>query len=312
MLGKTRQIDAKELQKTYEDNATFPWWCKGCGDFAVLDRLPKALAKCGVHPEDLLIVTGIGCSSKIGGYLNGNWFNGVHGRALPTALGAKMANPDLTVVVLGGDGDGFAIGTGHFPHAARRNIGFTYIVMDNEIYGLTKGQTSPTSKLGHVTKTTPDGNAEAPMNPLALALSQNASFIARAFSGKPQQLEDIMVQALQHKGFSYVDVLSPCVTYFNTYPEYRQLVYDIDKDYAQFRQLAIPDDLKSLPLPPAYDSSKKFLAFFATQPHAKVPLGVLYREERPTLEASRHHADNIVKQDLDGVDYSPALKRFLA
>ena len=164
-----------------------PIWCPGCGDFAVLAAIQQALAAMQVDPKDLAIVSGIGCSSRLPGFLDAYGLHTVHGRSLPAAIGLKLARPDLTVMAVGGDGDYFSIGLGHLPHAARRDLNMTVIVMDNEIYGLTKGQTSPTSPIGHVTKSTPYGNPAAPLHPLAIALASGASYIARGFSSQPKQ-----------------------------------------------------------------------------------------------------------------------------
>jgi 2-oxoglutarate ferredoxin oxidoreductase subunit beta len=190
-----------------------PVWCPGCGDFGVVASVYQALTTLGLDPDQTVIVSGIGCSSRIAGYVNTYSFNTIHGRALPIATGVKLANPELTVIVAGGDGDGFAIGTSHFVHTARRNVDLTYVMMDNGIYGLTKGQVSPTSPHELVTKTSAYGNVEAPMNPVLMALSCGATFIARAFSGDPKASQEILAAAIRHKGFSFVHMVSPCVTY---------------------------------------------------------------------------------------------------
>ncbi|HKJ66337.1 MAG TPA: 2-oxoacid:ferredoxin oxidoreductase subunit beta [bacterium] len=192
---------------------THPIWCPGCGDFGVLSSLYRALAQLQLPPENVAVVSGIGCSSRLPGYMATYGFNAVHGRILPIATGVKMANPEITVIGAGGDGDGFSIGIGHIPHAARRNIDMTYIVMDNEIYGLTKGQLSPTSKTGDVTKTSVYGSIDRPIEPIPFMLSVGATFVARAYAGNPKHLADMIVQGIQHKGFAYIDALSPCRTF---------------------------------------------------------------------------------------------------
>jgi 2-oxoglutarate ferredoxin oxidoreductase subunit beta len=209
-----------------------PIWCPGCGDFGVLTAIYRALAAIGRAPHEIAFVSGIGCSGRIPGYTTAYGFNSVHGRALPIARGIKMANPELLVLVAGGDGDGFSIGGGHVPHAIRRNPDLTYIVMDNQIYGLTTGQTSPTSRKGMKTKSMPYGNVEEPINPIALALAAGATFVARGYSAEPKQLIDLIKQGLEHKGFAFIDVFSPCVTYNhdNTYAWFKTRVRKLEDD----------------------------------------------------------------------------------
>ena len=244
-----------------------PTWCPGCGDYAVLAALKKAVATLEIDPKDLVVVSGIGCSSRINGFIKCYGFHGVHGRLLPVATAIKLVNPKLTVIGAGGDGDGYAIGMSHFIHTTRRNPDITYIVMDNQIYGLTKGQTSPTSKFGFVTATTPYGSKEQPIDGVALALLNGATFVARGFSGDVKKLTEIFIKAIEHKGFSFVDVLSPCVVFnrYNTYDWFRENIYPIEeeKDYnPKDRAWAIEKTLKS----------------------EKIPVGIFYVEERPTFE----------------------------
>jgi len=262
--------------------ATPSWWCPGCGDYGVLSALKSALADLGKSPKDVAFVSGIGCSGKITGYLHSYAFHGVHGRALPVATAVKLANKDLTVIAAGGDGDGYAIGAGHFIHAVRRNPDVTYIVMDNQTYGLTKGQSSPTSQTGYVTGTSPNGHPEAPINGLAVALSAGATFLARGFSAHPKQLVDLLKQAIGHKGFSIVEVESPCVTYnkINTYAWFKENVFYLDE---------------------THDATDKVAAFKMLTAEGKMPLGVFYRHERPTLEnLLTHDAPPVARQPLDG------------
>lgn len=190
-----------------------PIWCPGCGDFAVLSAVAKALAALGVSQENIVVISGIGCSSRIPGYLNTYGFNAIHGRTLPISSGLKLARPDLTVLAVGGDGDGFSIGGGHIAHAARRNIDMTYLVMDNSIYGLTKGQVSPTTPLGEKTVTTAYGSVDDPIQPLKLLLSYETSFVAQSNSLNINHLVEMLVTAMNHKGFAFVNCRSPCVTY---------------------------------------------------------------------------------------------------
>jgi 2-oxoglutarate/2-oxoacid ferredoxin oxidoreductase subunit beta len=194
---------------------TRPDWCPGCGDFGVLNSLTQAVANLNIDPKDLLIVSGIGCSSNLPGFINAYGFHSLHGRAIPIATGAKLANPELNVVITG---------LGHFIHAMRRNLDLTYVVMDNQIYGLTTGQASPTSSKNFATKSTPTGVIEEPINPIALALVAGATYVARGFSGDPRHLTELIQNGIKHKGFSLIDVFSPCVTWnkINTYDYFRQ------------------------------------------------------------------------------------------
>jgi len=196
-----------------------PVWCPGCGDYGVLSATTKALALLGLAPENVVLVSGIGCSSRIPAYTSCYGFHGVHGRALPAATGLKVARPDLTVIVTGGDGDGYSIGGNHFLHACRRNVDLTYIVMDNRVYGMTKGQPSPTTEPDWDSKLTPEGTGLREFHPLVIALAAGANFIARTFSGDPNGTAELIAQAIRHPGFSFIEVLSPCVTFR---PEQRQ------------------------------------------------------------------------------------------
>ena len=200
-----------------------PDWCPGCGDFSVLAAIEKTLTEMGLQPHQVVTISGIGCSSNLPGFINTYGMHTLHGRALAVATGVKMSNHELTVLVTGGDGDGFGIGGNHFLHTMRRNVDLTYIVMDNQIYGLTTGQTSPTSVLGMQTKSTPEGNLENPINPIPLAMAGGATFVARGYSGKQSHLVEVLKQAIEHRGFSFVDVFSPCVPYTldNTYKWFR-------------------------------------------------------------------------------------------
>lgn len=211
---------------TFKDfrNTVKPNWCPGCGDFSVQAAIQRAAANVGIEPHELAVVSGIGCSGRLSGYINSYGFHGIHGRALPIAQGLKMANRNLNVIASGGDGDGFAIGMGHTIHALRRNIDITYVVMDNQIYGLTKGQTSPRSAAGFITKSTPGGAIEPSLKPLEVALTAGATFIAQGFSTDIKELTAIIEAGIQHKGFSFINVYSPCVTYnkVNTYDWFKE------------------------------------------------------------------------------------------
>lgn len=217
---------------TFKDfrNDVAPNWCPGCGDFAVLAAMQRALANLGYEPEQVAVLSGIGCSGRISGYIHAYGFHGVHGRVLPLAQGLKMANRDLVVIAAGGDGDGYAIGLNHTIHAIRRNIDLTYLVMDNQIYGLTKGQTSPRSAVGFQTKSTPKGSIEAPIAPLQMALAAGATFVAQGFSSDINQLVHIIEEGIRHPGFAMINIFSPCVTFnkINTYDWFRQNVVPTD------------------------------------------------------------------------------------
>jgi len=190
-----------------------PVWCPGCGDYTVLASITRALAGLGLRPENVAVVSGIGCSSRIPAYTTCYGFHGVHGRALAAGTGLKVARPDLTVLVAGGDGDGYSIGGNHFLHACRRNVDLTYIVMDNHVYGMTKGQPSPTTEPYWKSKLSPGGTGLREFHPLVIALASGANFIARGFSGDPSGTASLIAEAIKHPGFSFIEVLSPCVTF---------------------------------------------------------------------------------------------------
>ncbi len=208
-----------------------PDWCPGCGDFGLLNSLQKALAELGRKPHEVMCVSGIGCSSNLPGYLSTYGMHTLHGRALAVATGVKFANHELTVIAAGGDGDGYGIGGNHFAHTARRNVDITYLVMNNQIYGLTTGQVSPASETGMKTKSTPFGNLERPVNAVTTAIMNGATFVARGFSGHGKHLASTIKQAIEHNGFSLVDVFSPCVTFNhdNTYDFFRQRIKKLEE-----------------------------------------------------------------------------------
>jgi pyruvate ferredoxin oxidoreductase beta subunit len=209
-IGEDRDVDQNEFTPEIEPQAT---WCPGCGDFGVLKALKGAAAELGLDPEEILLVTGIGCSGKLSSYFDSYGFHSIHGRSLPVARAAKLVNPELTVIAAGGDGDGYGIGGNHFMHSARENHDMTYIVFNNEIFGLTKGQTSPTSPKGHKSKTQPEGSAKDPIRPLSMSLSAGASYVARTAAVNPNQAKEILVEAIEHDGFSHVDFLTQCPTW---------------------------------------------------------------------------------------------------
>ena len=244
---------------------SMPTWCPGCGYFSIVDGLPGALNDAGIAPKDTVVVSGIGCSSRFPFFVNTYGFHTLHGRVLPVATGIKTANDALTVIAIGGDGDGFAIGGGHVPHAARRNVDITYLLFDNGIYGLTKGQTSPTSAVGFRTSTSPYENLDQPLNPLMMVLTYGATWVGQAYAGRPQQLEALIKQAIAHRGFSYLHILSPCVTFDKTDKTYQRLgdhVVDVPKEH----------------------DTGNLVAAIALAANTNTPaLGVLYRTVRPTL-----------------------------
>jgi 2-oxoglutarate/2-oxoacid ferredoxin oxidoreductase subunit beta len=209
-----------------------PDWCPGCGDFGVLAAIQKAMIELHIANHNVVTISGIGCSSNLPGFINTYGMHTLHGRALAVATGVKLANHELTVVVTGGDGDGFGIGGNHFVHTMRRNVDLLYIVMDNQIYGLTTGQTSPTSRVGMKTKSMPFGNIEAPVNPISLALAAGATFVARGYSAEQKHLTELIKQGIEHQGFSFLDVFSPCVTYNhdNTYQWFKPRVKKLEDD----------------------------------------------------------------------------------
>src|SRR5437773_6217295 len=224
-------INLAELTLDSYESLVSPDWCPGCGDFGVLKALKMALLQLRIPPHQVLVVSGIGCSSNLPGFIRAYGLHSLHGRSLPVATGAHLANEKLNVVVVGGDGDGYGIGMGHFIHTMRRNLNLTYIVMDNEIYGLTTGQASPTTTEGHKTKSTPRGNVEKPVQPLALALASGATYVARGFSGEPKHLTKLVAGAPAHHGLSPIDVVRPLVTFNegNTYPTLQARVHKMER-----------------------------------------------------------------------------------
>jgi len=208
-------------------------WCPGCGHFSIMAGIQKAIIELGYEPHEFAIISGIGCSGKVSEYIRSNGFHSIHGRSVPVAQGVKMGNPDLKVIASGGDGDGYGIGLGHFVHASRRNIDMSYIVMDNNIYGLTKGQTSPRSEHGFVTKSGATDNKEYPVDPISTSIINGATFVAQGYSGNIKELSGILKRAIEHRGFSHVNIYSPCVTFnkINTYDYYKENLVSIEKPF---------------------------------------------------------------------------------
>jgi 2-oxoglutarate ferredoxin oxidoreductase subunit beta len=270
-MAKKKSTPKPKLRpKDYKSHVK-PTWCPGCGDFGVLASLYQAMSRLELDPAHTLVVSGIGCSSRLPFFVKTYGFQTAHGRVLPVAIGAKIANPDLTVIAVGGDGDGFSIGGGHLVHAVRRNPDITYVVMDNEVYGLTKGQTSPTSPLGFKTKSTPYGSSDAPINPMAWVLASGVSFAARGFSGKPKDLTDLIVEGIEHPGFAFVQTMSPCPTFNNTLDQWRSDIVD---------------------LPKSHDMSDRTAAMDQAFRSDAIPVGIFYRDTRPTLETHTRVTDH--------------------
>jgi 2-oxoglutarate ferredoxin oxidoreductase subunit beta len=240
-------------------------WCPGCGNFMILNALKKALHELELQPTKVLICSGIGQAAKLPHYLNSNTFNGLHGRAIPPATAAKLVNPELTVIAEGGDGDMYGEGGNHFLHAIRRNTDITVLVHNNQVYGLTKGQASPTSEPGFVTKVQTEGVKIGMMDPLTVALSLGCGFVSRAFSGDIPHLVNIIKEAVRHRGFSLVDILMPCVSFnkINTFAWYKQRVKKLEEN--------------------GHDPTDRNTAFSRAEEWGdEIPIGIFYQKERPS------------------------------
>lgn len=272
-----------------------PTWCPGCGDFGIWTALKQALVELDLAPDRVLIVYGIGCSGNMMNFVKTYGFHGLHGRPLPVAVGARIANHDLPIIVVAGDGDGYGEGIGHFLHTMRANPNLTYLVHDNQVYGLTKGQHAPTASQGFVSPTAPEGVTDLPVNPIALALAGQASFVSRGYAGDVRHLTGLITAAIEHRGFALVDVLQPCVTYnhLNTYAWFRQRVYNLVEAGHD------PTDL-----PAAWQRATEDW-------NERLPIGVFYRAERPTLEEQLTplKAGPLVSQTATR-DLASLLKRF--
>jgi 2-oxoglutarate ferredoxin oxidoreductase subunit beta len=242
-----------------------PVWCPGCGDFGDLAAFTQAMAAMQVDPKDLVIVSGIGCSGRFSHFVKCYAYHTAHGRAVPTAIGVKTANPNLMVFVVGGDGDGLSIGGGHLPHAARRNPDITYMILDNGVYGLTKGQSSPTTPEGMVTGTAPFGMQDPPLDPILMFLSYGVTFVARSFSSNVKELSALLQTAVAHKGFSIIQLISPC-------PTFNQI---ITFDWMKERVAPIPED---------HDRTDLQAAFRLALDHTNIRTGIFYQVEKPTME----------------------------
>ncbi len=267
-INKYKQAATQQTAKDYKSEVK-PIWCAGCGYHGILNSLYKALAELNIDQSQIVNISGIGCSSRTPYFVDSYKMHTLHGRAAPVATGAQLARPDLPVIITGGDGDGFSIGGGHMPHLARKNINLTYILMDNHIYGLTKGQVSPTSRREMKAYTTPYGGVDDPLNPVKYLMGYEASFVAQAYSGKPAVCADLIKQAIEHKGFSYVNILSPCPTFnkIDTLQYYKELTQEIPEDH----------DLTD------YQGTIKLINDYEKE--GKAPIGLLYKDStRDTLD----------------------------
>jgi len=255
-------------------------WCPGCGNFSILKSLKTALEELGKEPHEVLMVAGIGQAAKTPQYISANSFCGLHGRGLPAAVAAKMANEKLTVIVNSGEGDTYGEGGNHWIHNIRRNVNIAHFVHDNQIYGLTKGQASPTSAVGQVTGAQPSGSINEPLNPMLMAIASGAGFVARGFSGDPEHLTQLMKQAIEYKGYALVDIFQPCVSFnkVNTFGFYKQRVYRLGEDYDPTNKLA---------------AMEKAMEFDNT-----IPIGVLYREEK----VSFNEKNEVLKDGVPLID----------
>jgi len=261
--------ELKDLQT--RDN---PTWCPGCGDYGIQAAVKGAIVAAGLSPAETVIVSGVGCGSKLPHYVRTYGLEGLHGRPLPVATGVKLANPSLTVMAVGGDGDGYGLGMGHLVHSMRRNINITYIVQDNQIYGLTTGQTSPTSAKGTRTKSTPGGAIEMPVNPIELGLASGATYLARGYAGDLPHLTSLIAGALKHRGFALIDVFQPCVTFnkVNTYDFFGKRVYRLEDD--KTFEVATPGNEKAI-----CEAVRR-----GREMGDRIPIGLFYKEDRATYE----------------------------
>jgi len=279
ILERLKKIKRKEIAEKH--GILRPIFCGGCGHFAALHAIYYTMFDLNISAKDLVIVSGIGCSGRSPGFVNCFGFHGVHGRALPIATGVKLANPNIHVIVVGGDGDGLSIGGGHLPHAARMNVNVTYLLLDNSIYGLTKGQIAPTTPYGNISSTTPYGNPGKPLDPIALSLIHGATFVSRGFSGYPDDLNRIVTEGVKHKGFSMIHILSPCVT-FNKNETYEKY-YDSTENLPEKRDLTNFEEAVHYSI----DSEKTYL-------------GIFYQKRETTLEENALHTIHTVGKYNDG------------
>ncbi len=272
-------------------------WCPGCGDFGILNAVKKALVTLDKPPKDILLVSGIGQAAKLPHYIKCNCFNGLHGRAIPPAVAAKIANRNLTVIVTTGEGDCYGEGGNHFIHNIRRNVDITVIVCDNQIYGLTKGQASPTTDLGYQTKVQVNGVIVEPIHPLEMAIALGCGFVARGYSANLEHLSWLILEGIKHKGFSLIDVLQPCVSFNkkNTYEWYVKRVYKVNDDTS-------------------YNPNDKMAAYQkVAEWEDRIPIGIIYRHDKQTYEerSGINKTIPLVDEDIEDIDIGNALKEFI-
>lgn len=278
------------------DTVEKPDWCPGCGNFGIQASIKQALINLNLESHNVAMVAGIGCSGKMPRWVNTYGLDTLHGRALPPASAVKLVNPKLTVIINGGDGDGYGIGVGHLVHTMRRNIDMTYIVHNNMVYGLTKGQSTPTSEKGYKSPSTPFGAIEEPLNPIALALTMGATFVARGYAGDVTHLTKLIEEAVKHKGFSLIDTFQPCVTFnkINTYGFFIQHVYKLESD-------------------PAYDKSNWEMAMKKAYETEKLPIGIFYQAQKPTYEEQDPGMASVpaVESDISKIDITKAMEGYM-
>ncbi len=283
--------DIKDFQEPTHTNT----WCPGCGNFGILMSIQKAFAQLNLDPKDTVVVSGIGCNSKIPHYIKTYGFESIHGRALPVATGVKLANPDLNVVVCAGDGDACSIGSAHFLHTLRRNVNLCYIIHNNQIYALTKSQYSPTTEKGYVSPTTPHGSIEIPFNPLAVAVTAGSTFVARGYAGNIPQLTELIKKGINHHGVAVIEVLQPCVSWRKdkSFDFYKDILYDVADE--KFDTTNRSNVLNFLLEHDIYDG--------------KVATGIFYKEDKPTYSDELKIGDksSVAKQDIESIDISPLL-----
>ena len=284
-MVEIKKLDTKEI----------PTWCPGCGNHLILAALKKAVSQMNLEPSEVVVVSGIGCSAGLPHWIETYGFHSIHGRALPVATGVKLANHELNVIVVSGDGDGYGIGLNHLVHAMRRNLDITYIGHNNQIYGLTLGQTSPTTEHGGKTVSTPNGSIEVPINPISLALSSGATFIGRGYAGNGKQLTDLIVEGTEHRGFALIDVFQPCVTFnkVNTFEFFNKRVYDLQKENHNI-----------------HDFGNAFVKSF--EYGERIPTGLFYKTERDTYadDLPQLKESALVKHEINTVSIKQLIEKY--
>lgn len=293
-------LKISDFKYSFGYNGGLPNWCPGCGNFGIITAIRRSLVNLELDPKDVVLIGGIGCSGKLPQWVVSYGFHALHGRTLPVATGIKLSNHELTVIVHAGDGDCYGIGLGHLIHSIRRNLDIACIVHNNQVYGLTTGQTSPTSLKGFKTKSTPEGVIELPINPIALALSSDATFVARGYAGDNRHLVELITEGIKHKGFALIDVLQPCVTFnrVNTYDWFNDRVYKLEETDHDFTD-------KDAAFEKAFEWEKTN--------NEKIPIGIFYKETRPTYEDENPQIAEkpLVKHDITKIDIEPVLNMLI-